>query len=83
MRFECNPQLILNAVERSTLQDALKLCQDMDNATTAHFDEDNHTIVEGCEKCPFMDKCNHLTKDCVYIVAHKALQQIIDIAIVK
>lgn len=83
MRFEHNPQLILTKDEFETLDNALKLCRDMDEQTSFEYDEETNSSLVACEKCPFKDKCNRLTKDCVYVVAHKALKQIIDIAIVK
>ena len=83
MRFETNPQLILSKDEFETLDKALKLCRDMDVATSFDYVEENDSGIAGCGKCPFKDKCNHLTKDCVYVIAHTALKQIIDIAIVK
>lgn len=83
MRFETNPQLILTQDEFETLDGALKLCRDMDIATSIEYDENADCGIAGCEKCPFKDKCNHLTKDCVYVVAHETLKKIIDIAIVK
>lgn len=83
MRFETNPKLILTKEEFETLDNALKLCRDMDNATTAYYDEDNYVNVQGCERCPLKNNCNHLTKECMYVVAHEALKKIIDIAIVK
>ena len=83
MIFVTNPQLILSLEEFETLDKALKLCRDMDNATTAYYDETNYVGVQGCDACPLKNNCNHLTKECVYTVAHEALKKIIDIAIVK
>lgn len=83
MRFETNPQLILTEEEFDTLDNALKLCRDMDCATSFDYNEENDESTAGCEKCPFKDMCNRLTKDCVYVVAHHALKRIIDIAVVK
>jgi hypothetical protein len=74
MRFETNPQLILSKDEFETLDKALKLCRDMDEQTGG----DN-----ACETCPFQDDCTHMCSDCVYTRAHRALKEIIDIAIVK
>ena len=73
MRFENNPQLILTKDEFETLDNALKLCRDMDE----------ETIGSACGNCPFESTCSHTCSDCVYEVAHKALKKIIDIAIVK
>ena len=73
MRFENNPQLILTKDEFNTLDEALKLCRDMDSITTEN----------SCESCPVKDNCTSRCIDCIYIKAHSALKQIIDIAIVK
>lgn len=75
MIFVTNPQLILSLEEFETLDNALKLCRDMDEQTG---DPDG-----ACENCPFNKDCTHMCSDCVYVVAHRALKQIIDIAIVK
>ena len=75
MRFKTNPQLILTKEEFETLDKALKLCQDMDEETG----QENTS----CTMCPFQDKCSKMCVDCVYILAHGALKEIIDIAIVK
>ena len=73
MKFEINPQLILTKDEFDTLDGALKLCRDMDE----------ETIGSACGNCPFESTCSQMYSDCVYVVAHEALKQIIDIAIVK
>lgn len=83
MRFEISPQLILTKDDFEILNGALKLCRDMDVATSFDYIEETDSCIAGCEKCPFKDKCNRLTKDCVYAVAHTTLKKIIDIAIVK
>ena len=75
MRFVTNPQLILTKDEFETLDIALKLCSDMDELTG---EPEN-----ACTMCPFNVDCTHMWNDCVYVVAHKALKKIIDIAIVK
>lgn len=82
MRFETSPQLIITKDEFETLDNALKLCRDMDNMTVAMEDDDGFP-VGGCALCPFKSKCNLMAKDCVYTVAHTALKKIIDTAIVK
>lgn len=82
MRFEVAPKLILTKDEFETLDNALKLCRDMDKMTVATEDDDGFP-VGGCDLCPFKGKCSLLAKDCVYSVAHRALKQIIDIAIAK
>ena len=74
MRFEINPQLILSKDEFETLDNALKLCRDMDAMTSG----DNT-----CSDCPFYEKCSRRAVDCVYIKASDALKAIIDIAVVK
>lgn len=75
MRFETNPQLILSKEEFDTLNNALKLCRDMD--------EETGQPQNACENCPFNADCTHMCSDCVYVVAHRALKKIIDTAIVK
>lgn len=75
MRFETNPQLILTKDEFEILDGALKLCRDMDEQTR---DPDG-----ACANCPFNEDCSHMFSDCVYTRAHRALKEIIDIAIVK
>ena len=75
MRFENNPKLILTKEEFDTLGKALKLCQDMDEETGKPED--------ACTMCPFNKNCSHCCSDCVYRIAHTALKQIIDVAIVK
>ena len=75
MTFVTNPQLILSLEEFETLDKALKLCRDMD--------EETGKPENACETCPFKDACTHICSDCVYTRAHRALKQIIDIAIVK
>jgi hypothetical protein len=82
MKFEVAPKLILTKDEFETLDNALKLCRDMDEMTVATEDDDGFP-VGGCNLCPFKDKCSLLAKDCVYTVAHTALKKIIDIAIAK
>ena len=82
MKFETNPQLILTKDEFDTLDNALKLCRDMDEMTVATEDDDGFP-VGGCDLCPFKCKCSLMAKDCIYTVAHTALKKIIDIAIVK
>lgn len=82
MRFEINPQLILTKDEFNILDNALKLCRDMDVATQAEEDEDVFT-VNGCNICPFKEKCSLVYDECQYAIAHRALKKIIDIAIVR
>ena len=73
MKFETNPQLILDLEEWSTLDKALKLCRDMDCETT----------VITCACCPKKDECNGLECECPFVIAHKALKEIVDMAIIK
>ena len=74
MIFVTNPQLILSQDEFETLDKALKLCRDMDEQTGGDY---------ACENCPIREDCSRMCLDCVYEQAHKALKQIIDMAIVK
>lgn len=75
MRFETNPQLILTEDEFDTLNKAFQLCRDMD--------EETGDSNGACTMCPFREGCSHMYVDCVYLRAKRALEQIIDIAIVK
>ena len=84
MKFEWTPRLMISKEEFATLDNALKLCRDMDIATTCDEDtdfEDNHPY--GCDICPKRATCSRLAKDCVFTIAHKALKEIIDMAVVK
>lgn len=82
MKIECKPLLVLTKEEFETLDNALKLCRDMDEMTVATEDDDGFP-VGGCDLCPFKSKCSLMANDCVYAVAHRTLKKIIDIAIVK
>ena len=73
MRFEINPQLVLSQEELITLDNALKLCRDMDCQTSAAC----------CSCCPKKEECTGLEKECVFVVAHKALKEIIDMSVIK
>ena len=73
MRFETNPQLILTKDEFDTLDNALKLCRDMDSITNNH----------SCQNCPFADNCTGRQIDCMFFRTQNLLKKIIDIAIVK
>lgn len=85
MRFKCEPQLILTKEEFDILDNALKLCRDMDCATSydsADYDEENEGMG-GCNICPFRGQCSMCANVCVYAVAHHTLKKIIDVAVVK
>ena len=82
MKFEINPQLIVTASERLTLEQARQLCVEMDRATTFN-DDDDLDKVGGCDICPLKNKCSRLANECVFIVAKDALQKIIDIVVIK
>lgn len=84
MKFEFNPKLIVSVQEWEILDKALKLCRDMDAATTYDEDtefEDGH--LYGCDICPKRATCSRLAKECVFTTAHKALKEIIDMAVIK
>ena len=84
MRFEINPQMIITQEELVILDNALKLCRDMDAATTFNgYDEDNEDSPSGCDICPKRWTCSKFANECVFIVAHKALKEIIDMAVIK
>lgn len=76
MKFVTNPQLILTQDEFKTLDNALKLCRDMDEQT-------GDSESGSCKACPFNDDCSYFCNDCVYRTAHTTLKKIIDVAIVK
>ena len=82
MKFETKPQLILNKDEFNILDNALRLCRDMDLATQTEENEDGY-YTGGCDICPFKEKCSLVYDECQYAIAHRALKEIIDIAIVK
>ena len=82
MKFELNPQLIVNVDEYNILYKAKQLCEDMDKATTIN-DLDDFDKVGGCEICPFKTKYTRLANECVFMIARDALDKIIDIAVVK
>lgn len=81
MIFVTNPQLILSLEEFETLDGALKLCRDMDEETSYVSEEEEE--LSGCNICPLWSTCNKRAQTCVFTVAHKALKEIIDVAIVK
>jgi hypothetical protein len=82
MKFETKPLLILTKDEFNILDNALRLCRDMDLATQTEENEDGFT-VSGCNICPFKEKCSLVYDECQYAIAHRALKKIIDVAIVK
>lgn len=73
MKFETNPQLIITVDEFNALDKALKLCRDMDEFTG---DED-------CTICPKYGNCDGHSGVCPFSKAHRALKEVIDMAIVK
>lgn len=75
MRFETAPQLIITKDEFTILNNALKLCQDMDKQTS------ESCVV--CLMCPFQKDCSYMCKDCTYTQACNVLEKIINIAIVE
>ena len=83
MKFEITPQLIITKDELKTLDNALKLCRDMDAATALNNEDFEAGKLSGCNICPLWSTCNKRTQTCVFIVAHKALKEIIDTAVVK
>ena len=80
MKFEWTPRLMINKDEFTALDNAMKLCLDMDEATTAVGDCDR---PYGCDICPKRVNCGRTAHECVFIVAHKALKEIIDMAVIK
>ena len=84
MKFELNPTMTLTKEEWETLDKALKLCRDMDMATTANLDYDeDEEQPSGCDICPKRWTCSKLANDCVFTIAHKALAEIINMAVIK
>ena len=81
MKFELNPTLVLTKEEFETLDNALKLCRDLDEATT--WDPYNDDEPNGCVICPKRLACSKMANECVFTIAHKALQEIIDMAVIK
>ena len=81
MKFELNPTVVLTKEEFSTLDNALKLCRDMDEATSYSGDYDDRP--HGCDICPKQTKCNQMANDCVFMIAHKSLKEIIDMSVIK
>ena len=83
MKFELNPTMVLTKEEFKTLDKALKLCSDMDTATTFDPYEADDGELSGCDICPKRWSCNKLASECVFTVAHKTLKEIIDMAVIK
>ena len=81
MKFVINPQLIISQEELLALDSALKLCRDMDMATSYSDDYDDRP--HGCDICPKRGNCSKLCNECVYVIAHTALKEIIDMSVVK
>lgn len=84
MRFDWIPRLTISKEEFITLDNALKLCRDMDMATSIDENvdfEDNQPY--GCDICPKRETCSRFSKDCVFTIAHKTLKEIIDMAVIK
>lgn len=82
MKFELNPTMVLTKEEVETLDKALKLCGDMDAATT-YPDYNEYEELGGCDICPKGQTCSKLANDCVFTIAHKALKEIINMATIK
>ena len=84
MKFELNPTMVLTKDEWETLDNALKLCRDLDMATTYNYDgNDYEEEPSGCDVCPLHSTCSKLANECVFTIAHKALKEIMDMAVVK
>ena len=81
MRFEIIPQLIISQEELLALDSSLKLCRDMDAATA--YSEDYDDRPHGCDICPKRGNCSKLHNECVYVIAHTALKEIMDMSVVK
>ena len=84
MKFEWTPRLMISKEEFTALDSALRLCRDMDEATSSDvYGEYEENAPYGCDICPKRVKCNRMADECVFVVAHKALKEIIDMAVVK
>ena len=81
MKFELNPTMVLTAEEFVTLDKALKLCRDMDVATSCGDDYDDRP--HGCYICPKQANCTQMANECVFVVAHNALKEIIDMSVIE
>ena len=83
MKFELNPTMTLSKEEFFTLDSALKLCRDMDAATSYIPDYDEEEQASGCDICPKRWACSKLATECVFTIAHKTLAEIINMAVIK
>ena len=83
MRFELNPTMVLTKEEFTTLDNALKLCRDLDEATAYDGYDGYDDRPCGCAICPKQAQCRQMAQECVFVIAHKALKEIIDMAVVK
>ena len=80
MKFKCEPKLLLTEEEFETLSKATKLCRDMDEATSFSYIDETNESIQGCELCPFKEKCSKLANECVYLVASDCLGKILQVA---
>ena len=83
MKFELNPTIILTKEEWKTLDNALKLCRDMDDATTYALEDYEEDKQSSCDICPKRRTCSRMANECVFVIAHKSLKEIMDMAVVK
>ena len=83
MKFELNPTMVLTKDEWETLDNALKLCRDLDVATTYIPDYDEEEKPSGCDICPKRWTCSKMANECVFTIAHKTLKEIMEMAVVK
>ena len=83
MKFELNPTMVLTKEEFATLDNALKLCRDMDVATSFNDEDFEAGEPSGCDICPKRWTCSKMAHDCVFTIAHKTLKEIMDMSVVK
>lgn len=83
MTFELNPTMVLTKEELTTLDNALKLCRDLDEATTYIPEDYEEDKPCGCDICPKRWTCSKRAHECVFTIAHKTLKEIMDMAVVK
>lgn len=83
MKFELNPTMVLTKEEHEVLDKALKLCKDMDTATTYNEYDEDEEKPSGCEVCPKRWTCSRPASDCLFTVACKILTEIMNMAVIK
>lgn len=83
MKFELNPTMVLTKDEWETLDNALKLCRDLDVATSFIPEDYEEDKPSGCDICPKRWTCSRLANKCVFTIAHETIKEIMEMAVVK